>query len=290
MKELTVSVMQDQSLPAEIEGSTTDIHLPEGFELADYTLRRVHDGQLQTYVLDNDHSRLVQAVPISAQPSVTQMEGDDQIDQSDPGSDSSTPVPATNNSSHQTQPPHQQLFTIPIPSARPSNRAKAPSSCTQKRHAFSRNDGYTIICGMNSPAKATPVKKINPGKGKFRCPRCGSNFTRPKSVKDHFPDCVLKCGNPEGLRYTDHPSMAKAEANLQHRGQASHEASDSAMEDEQEEEEKEEEGNDDDEKMEWEDEQMRADDQATRFEEMDDTPYVYSEYRHPHTSTNQYQS
>ena len=52
---------------------------------------------------------------------------------------------------------------------------------------------------------------------------------RPKLVKDHFPDCVSKCGNPQGLRYTDHPSMAKTEGSLQHRGQASHEASDSDM-------------------------------------------------------------
>ena len=26
-------------------------------------------------------------------------------------------------------------------------------------------------------------------------------------MKDHFPECISKYGNPEGLCFTDHPSM-----------------------------------------------------------------------------------
>ena len=46
-----------------------------------------------------------------------------------------------------------------------------------------------------------------------------SNFTRAKTVKDHFPECISKHGNPDGLWFTDHPSMRKEEARIQNRSQ-----------------------------------------------------------------------
>lgn len=76
------------------------------------------------------------------------------------------------------------------------------SETTKKRHAHARSDGYTDVCGVSSSAKANPVKKSNPGKGDFYCPRCGSNSTKHKPVKDHLPDCIAKCGNPNAIRYT----------------------------------------------------------------------------------------
>ena len=236
-KELTVSVMQDESLLADTEGSTREIYIPEGYELAHFTLRRVHDGHLQTFSLDNNTARLMQAVPTPAQPPVTQTE---ENDQSDSGSDSSTPTPATG----------QHIYSIPIRGPRPDNRSQGLSLTTQQRHAHSRDDGYTDVCGVFSPAKATPVKKASKYGGKFRCPRCNSGFTRTKSVKDHFPHCVSKCGNPQSLRYTDHPSMARAEANIQRRSRVSSEVSNLDMEEEDAQMEEV------DEQMEWEDEEM----------------------------------
>lgn len=46
--------------------------------------------------------------------------------------------------------------------------------------------------------------------GRFHCPRCDTQYTRPKSVKDHFEYCVGRYGNPEGLKWTDHPSLETA--------------------------------------------------------------------------------
>ena len=114
---------------------------------------------------------------------------------------------------------NQQLLNIPIrggrerPAAADSN-AQTLSAQTQKRHDRLGENGYTVACGVVCPELATPVQKVNLGDGKFYCPRCGSNYTRAKSVKDHFPSCVLRYGNPLGLRYTDHESMASKDAAL----------------------------------------------------------------------------
>ena len=77
------------------------------------------------------------------------------------------------------------------------------------RHSAGREraDRQNGTCGQ-SDSRAQVFR------AKFCCPRCGSNYTRLnytrlKTVKDHFPDCVSKCGNPQALRYTDHPSMAQ---------------------------------------------------------------------------------
>lgn len=114
--------------------------------------------------------------------------------------------------------------------ARSEDISRGVSLTALRRHAHARDDGYTDMCGVSSPEKSVPVKRFNLGKGQFCCPRCESNFTRPKSVKDHFPYCVIKCGNPGALRYTDHPSMAQTEAAIQRRARASRESSSVGLE------------------------------------------------------------
>ena len=68
-------------------------------------------------------------------------------------------------------------------------------------------NGLTKLCGKKTPAKGTPETNGN-NKGYFRCPRCNSNFTRARSVKDHFFACVKKHGNPDGLRWYDHETLS----------------------------------------------------------------------------------
>lgn len=67
------------------------------------------------------------------------------------------------------------------------------------------------------------MQKYDHGDGELHCPGCGVYYTRSKSVKDHFPNCVSKCGNSQSLGYTDHPSMTQREAANQRRDRASRE-------------------------------------------------------------------
>lgn len=162
---------------------TSEIVIPDGYELAHYTLRHKCDGHMQTYTAVDLKTVPVQAVPV---PNA----------QSNLKSDSSSPTPLISN----------------IPTHKAAHEARAMSAITQKRHAHTRDDNFTDVCGVFSPEKAKPFKRYNYGKGSFCCPRCRSNFTRPKSVKDHFSDCVGKYGNPQALRYNDHPSMGGQES------------------------------------------------------------------------------
>lgn len=41
---------------------------------------------------------------------------------------------------------------------------------------------------------------------KYTCPRCGLKKSRRFTIKQHFPRCVKKRGNPTGLTWTDHAS------------------------------------------------------------------------------------
>ena len=66
----------------------------------------------------------------------------------------------------------------------------------------------TEVCGVVSPAKGGKTKAAGGRQGSYRCPRCNGRFTRPRSVKDHFIKCVGKYGNPAGLRWFDHRSLA----------------------------------------------------------------------------------
>lgn len=230
--------MQDQSYVSNLSATATEILLPNGYELAYYTLRRGRDGHLQCYQPINAsaiHGPPVQAIPIAAPGSDIHAQGSHQHFQD---SSNSNPWPrssSTHHSPYHTQTSNRQLYNIPIRGGRkklpvPDNEALSLSATTQKRHAHLRDDDYTDVCGVVSQPRANPVKRYNPGKGEYCCPICGSNYTRPKSVKDHFPSCVSKCGNPQGLRYTDHASMAHVEATKQRRAQTSRAVSDSEME------------------------------------------------------------
>lgn len=237
--ELTISVVQDGSQSESIKILAREISFDPGYELAFFTLRRVHDGHLQSYMPINSSDLQVRSIPIAAQLSrieaLEKPTEDHQPDQNGTESESLSPHLSLDNPPY-SHTPNQQTYNIPLRGSRetvgqPDDRSREPSVATLERHAHARNDGYTDVCGLRSPAISTPVKKYNPGKGEFRCPRCESNFTRPKSVKDHFPYCILKCGNPQALRFTDHPSMAQTEAAIQRRTRASREPSTVTTED-----------------------------------------------------------
>ena len=197
-KKLTVRVEQDLSGKAFDEALPEGVAIPDGYELACYTVRRARDGYLQSYAIDNGV-----AVRVPVIPTLTQ-----------------------NHNSLSSRPsikPH--TFNIPIREGRenlshPENSTRPLSSSTQKRHAHLRDDGYTDVCGVFSPEVTAPVKKYNYGKGDFCCPRCGSNFTRPFSVRDHFPSCVTRYGNPQALRYSDHPTMRGNEVGVRRRSES----------------------------------------------------------------------
>lgn len=187
-----------------IKSVTPEPIIPKGYELVQCTLRRVCDGTLHTYPFRSISDNPTLAVPMAASPSDLQMNQDDQSSQA---RTNCGPLPPT------------QAYNLPIRGkhrnpTQSSNSTQRVSAKTQERYANSRADGYTVVCGVESSEIVPPVKRVNPGNGKFRCPRCKSNFTREKSVKDHFPDCISKHGNPEGLFFTDHPSMKQEEARI----------------------------------------------------------------------------
>ena len=67
---------------------------------------------------------------------------------------------------------------------------------------------YTSVCGVYSREKASPRKTKTSG-GRYHCPRCDTQFTRSRSVIRHFVGCITKYGNPDSLKWTDHPSLRK---------------------------------------------------------------------------------
>lgn len=251
--------------------SERKIFLPHGYELAHYTLRRVHDEHPQSYSPVDGSATPVHDAPATVRLSDLELP---RAQHSDPGF-SIINSPISNVPTHQnpsgTQVSSQQLYNIPIRGGPKSfahrhSETRDLSKRTQKRHAHSRDDYYTDVCGVYSPEKATPMKKFNYGKGEFYCPRCGSNYTRPKSVKDHFPDCVAKFGNPNSLRYTDDPSMAPTEAFIQRRGRASREASKVDTE--------------------RDNDQTSENGEGVKLEEMDDALYVHPKHNLPHSAAN----
>ncbi|CAD6585855.1 MAG: hypothetical protein ASARMPREDX12_002138 [Alectoria sarmentosa] len=206
--------------------SKKEIILPDGYELAHYTLRRVHDGYLQSYLPADASASPVHGIPIAAQISDVRVPRDLQSLESDPDFDLQLPIRSSLQGSSQS------LHNIPVyeehaDMTRSQSKGQGVSEKSLKRYAHARDDDYTDVCGVSSPAKASPVKKFNYGKGEYCCARCGSNFTRPH-----------------------HPSMAKKEAAIQRRRQATREAS--SMD------------------TEMDDAQVNAYGQGIKFEEMDD--------------------
>ena len=201
---LTTSVAQNHSQSGPSERMIREIPLQEGYELAFFTLRRLEDGRLQSYMVPlSSNDEHVQAIPIT---------------------------PRDNVPSYHNHTPPQQNYNIARREggetvSRQDRIDREPSVMTVLRRAHARSDGYSVVCGVYSPETSAPVRSENRGKGDFYCPRCGSNFTRPYSVKDHFFYCISKHGNPQALRFTDHPSMAQTEAAIQRRIQATQQPS-----------------------------------------------------------------
>ena len=200
---LTTSVAQNHSQFGPTERMIREIPLQEGYELAFYTLRRQVDGHLQHFMLPLDsNDEHVWAIPV-------------------------TPRDNGPNYNHILAP---QNYNIAIHNGhedivQQDRSDREPSVATVLRRAHARGDGYSVVCGVYSPEISAPVRSENRGNGEFCCPRCGSNYTRPYSVKDHFYYCISKHGNPQALRFTDHPSMAQTEAAIQRRNHASKEPS-----------------------------------------------------------------
>ena len=197
---LTTSVVQDRSQSGSTERMIREIPVPEGYELAFYTLRKLDGGHLEYFMIPpNSNDEHVQAMPITPR--------DNGLNHNHM---------STQQNYHITK--HDGYGTVPhLPQQERSDRE--PSVATALRRAHARSDGYSVVCGVYSPEISAPVTSENRGKGDFYCPRCGSNYTRPYSVKDHFFYCITKHGNPRALRFTDHPSMAQTEAAIQRRNQ-----------------------------------------------------------------------
>ena len=171
----TVGVLESELTTSVMQNESIDLEeIPPGWEIYSHTIRRVRDGALRTILYRPTH----------------------QSSQAGTISDSLLP-------NHPRDLPIRQNNGVS------NSIVQGLSAKTQERYANSRKDGCTVVCGVGSPEMAPPVRKVNPGNGKYRCPRCKSNFTREKTVKDHFPDCISKHGNPEGFSITDHPSMKR---------------------------------------------------------------------------------
>ena len=107
------------------------------------------------------------------------------------------------------RPLHAPTPAPPIPSRRQrvrKSRRRQPPRTT----GFNKETGegmLTGVCGIRSPETTKPVAGGG-GTGKYRCPRCHGQFTRSRSVKDHFTGCISKYGNPQGLHWFDDRTLA----------------------------------------------------------------------------------
>ena len=95
----------------------------------------------------------------------------------------------------------------------PTNKSRSAENYNNGPYADDHSGGhgtysYTTVCGVYSGEKSSPEKNKTSG-GPYHCPRCDTQFTRPQSVKRHFVGCIAKTGNPDSLRWTDHPSLQR---------------------------------------------------------------------------------
>ncbi len=113
----------------------------------------------------------------------------------------------------------------PAPQPSVNARSAENNDCrpyTNGRSGGYGTSGYTRVCGAYSREIASPVKKIKRTGGRYRCPRCDTPFTRARAVMNHFVGCIAKYGNPDSLKWTDHPSLqrtVKLNAHKGHQGQ-----------------------------------------------------------------------
>ena len=137
------------------------------------------------------------------------------------------------SSSHGSKPTPKALPHISSPNLQPQAPASLPSvnttsgqekdhrPCTDGQPMGYGNVGYTRFCGVYSQEKASP-KKVKTIGGPYHCPRCDTQFTQADRVMRHFVGCITKYGNPDSLKWTDHPSLqggAKFRARIGNQGQ-----------------------------------------------------------------------
>ncbi|KAM0799222.1 hypothetical protein BDR22DRAFT_822531 [Usnea florida] len=127
--------------------------------------------------------------------------------------------PSNSNSTEGDENGSESKKTIKLPDTHAERKdvkfnARPPrSSYNNGPHADGHSSGqgsywYTKVCGVYSKEKSSP-KKIKTSGGSHHCPRCDTQFTRPQSVRRHFVGCIAKNGNPDSLRWTDHPSLQR---------------------------------------------------------------------------------
>ena len=112
----------------------------------------------------------------------------------------------------------QNSGTGPTGSLAAPNSGPGAMTTTQKSKprttGFNKMTGegaYTSVCGKVTREISKPPIARNKGqKAGYHCPRCNGQFTRARSVKDHFIKCVEKHGNPQGLSWWDHPTLQGA--------------------------------------------------------------------------------
>ena len=104
---------------------------------------------------------------------------------------------------------------IPSPNVNPQAPAMhaavhsvSTENCTNGDSNGHGTSVYTSVCGVYSIETAPPEKFENKA-GPFHCPRCDTLFTRARGVRRHFIGCITRYGNPDSLRWTDHPSLQK---------------------------------------------------------------------------------
>ena len=73
---------------------------------------------------------------------------------------------------------------------------------------------WTPVCGVVSPdmvppGAAQPYSYRENPKWTYSCPRCHMNLSRRFTVKTHFPRCIKKYGNPQGLTWSSHKSIGR---------------------------------------------------------------------------------
>ena len=95
----------------------------------------------------------------------------------------------------------------------PINKSRSAQNYNNRPNADGHPGGHssywhTTVCGVYSREKWPPYK-IKTSGGPHHCPRCDTQFTRSQGVKRHFVGCIAKFGNPDSLRWTDHPSLQR---------------------------------------------------------------------------------
>ena len=93
-------------------------------------------------------------------------------------------------------------------SAQGSAEQTLDKTCTNGEPSGHGTSVYTRVCGVHSIQTASPEEVKNRA-GNFHCPRCNTNFTRACGVRKHFVGCITRYGNPDSLKWTDHPSLQK---------------------------------------------------------------------------------